>query len=486
MSLDNYDEYILDIYNDLHSTHKNLRLNDDIENKLKKYQHFHVFNMINAIKSNRIVFDSSQTGTGKTYTTVALCKQLGLIPFVICPKSIISKWVEVFKLFEQPFISVSNYEAIRNCKYYDEKENLIECDFIIRKNNNFVWNKDKMKKFGDLNKIVFIFDEVHHCKNYKSLNAKLLLSVYRFKVIMLSATLCDKTNDFAVYGLMLGLYKRIQSGKNWIETLIRKRKNQVKSKKNFNILHKFLIPKYGNQMVVADIGDDFPKNQVNIDAYKLKQSSIDKINKYFDEMEDIEYKDYDKGVELVKLNKLREKIENIKMEIFNELIIEYLEKQKSIVIFVNYKSSFDIICSFLEKNDVECSKIHGGQDVDERKSNIDDFQQNNLRVIVLMIQAGGQSISLHDTNGKFPRVSLISPSYSSIELTQALGRIYRSGVKSIVIQNIIFCDKTKENDIVSSLKKKKNFMKELNDDDFKFQNKSSKLIDMVSSLIIEK
>jgi SNF2 family DNA or RNA helicase len=480
------DDYIIKLYKNLDSVYKNIRINDEIEDKLKEYQKFHVFNMINSIKSNRIVFDSSHTGTGKTYTTVALWKQLKLKPIIICEKSNIWKWIEVLKYFDCEYSFVINYNAIRNGKFYNDNDSndndsnddnnndkLIDCKYIEKDNNKFKWKVDP--------KTVFVFDEVHRCKNYKSINGKLLLSTIKHKVIMLSATMCDKTSDFGIFGLMLGLYKRIGLGKRWVESLIRKTKNKISNKKNSksqNILHSYLIPKYGNQMIMDDISDD-NLNQINVKSYDLSKTDIYDINKFYKELEN----NIMVNEEIVKINKVREKIENVKTKIFTKLISEYLELNKSIVIFVNYKSSFKLIHEYLDNNEIEHSIVEGSQTIEQRKDNIKDFQSNNLRVILMMIQAGGQSISLHDESGKFPRVSLISPSYSSIELVQALGRIYRSGVKTVCEQNIIYCNNTKENEIVKILRKKKNFMNELNDSDLSFKTK--KISDYFDKSLIE-
>lgn len=462
-----YDDYVLKLYQNLNSFHNNIRLDDEIENKLKKYQSYHVFNMINCLKSRRIVFDSSHTGTGKTYTTVATCKQLKLKPFIICEKSNIWKWKEVLNFFDCDYVAVINYGAIRNGKYYQD-DVLVNCPYVKKENNKFIWKTDT--------KTIFVFDEVHKCKKHKSLNGRLLLSTFKNRVIMLSATMCDKTSDFAIFGLMLGIYKRIGLGKTWIESLIRKNKNKLGNKSK-NILHSYLIPEYGNQMSMEEIGKD-NLNQINIKCYELNKSDLKEINKYYYDLED----KLSIGEEIVKINMIREKIENIKTKIMNKLIMDYLDKNKSIVIFVNYRSSYKIIYDFLKNEEIEFSEVHGSQTVEERKENIKDFQSNNVRVILMMIQAGGQSISLHDETGKFPRASLISPSYSSIELIQALGRIYRSGVNTVCEQNIIYCDNTKEKDIVKILRSKKNFMNELNDSDLNFKTK--KLIDDIDESII--
>src|SRR5680860_77950 len=70
----------------------NVNIKQSVLDNLLPYQTLHTFNMISALKNNNVVIDGSFTGTGKTYTSIAACAQLGLIPFVICPKSIIHKW----------------------------------------------------------------------------------------------------------------------------------------------------------------------------------------------------------------------------------------------------------------------------------------------------------------------------------------------------------------------------------------------------------
>ena len=71
-----------------------------MEDKLLPYQVNHVNNLYNTMIMNRRALDASDTGTGKTYTTVYLCKKLNLIPFIICPKSVVSTWLKVLYYFD--------------------------------------------------------------------------------------------------------------------------------------------------------------------------------------------------------------------------------------------------------------------------------------------------------------------------------------------------------------------------------------------------
>jgi superfamily II DNA or RNA helicase len=55
-------------------------------------------NVVRIIKNNKAVIDSSDTGTGKTYTSIAACKVLQKRPIVICPKAVMTNWKRVCKI----------------------------------------------------------------------------------------------------------------------------------------------------------------------------------------------------------------------------------------------------------------------------------------------------------------------------------------------------------------------------------------------------
>lgn len=82
-----------------------------------------------------------------------------------------------------------------------------------------------------------------------------------------------------------------------------------------------------------------------------------------------------------------------------------------------------------------------------------------------MISAGGVGISLHDQTGDAPRVSIISPGFSAVELRQALGRIHRSGGKSPARQYIVFAGGTIEDSVRNAVRNKLNKLDLLNDGD---------------------
>uniref|UniRef100_A0A6C0EB51 Helicase ATP-binding domain-containing protein n=1 Tax=viral metagenome TaxID=1070528 RepID=A0A6C0EB51_9ZZZZ len=423
---------------------KSIALKPEVEKKIIDYQILHVMNIVTSLNKHNIAIDSSSTGTGKTYTTIAVCKQLNLKPFIICPKSVIGQWKNVCKHFDVVPELIVNYETLKSKKQTVTK-------YLTIKDDEYKWS------FRN-NNIILIFDEVHKCKHIDSQNAKLLLSAKnKVKMLLLSATLCDKNDDFLLYGYILNLYSKFRSGKQWIQQKIREYEQMIGKKKG-NALSKFLYPEYGSQMSIADISN-YPLNKISAECYDLDTKILKKINNYYQELKDNNDKDCELGIK----TKLRMKIEKYKLPIIYDLAMKYLEQNKSVVIFVNFVESL----KKLEEKfaDVKYSKLCGDQKQKQRDDAINKFQENKVRLMLSMIQVGGASISLHDVDGNFPRVSIISPSFSSIELIQTLGRVCRSGSSSPCLQRIVFCSDTYEEQICKVINDKINFINNLTDDD---------------------
>lgn len=445
---------------------ENINIRVDIANKLYPYQTLHTFNMITALKNNNCVIDGSYTGTGKTYTTIAACAQLDLIPIVICPKNVINFWISVIQLFKINSLFVVNYENIRSLNYIDNNGSIVECPYIKKINDSYVWDFSQLPKTYQ-KRLVLIFDEAHKCKNHNSLNGKLLISSKIHKSILLSATICDKLKDFGIFGMMLGFYNNHRQGKNWIQAVIREDRNQYGIKTN--TLHKYLFPDKGSKMSIEDLGNSFPMNQISVECYDLDASYQEKINAHYQELENYHNANDINAKHLVKINSVRQKIENLKSNLIIDMMMDYYEHNKSVCIFVNYKSTLGLITSYLTKKEIMFAEIHGDQNINERQKNIDCFQNNEVRIIVCTIGSGGISISLNDTSGLFPRVSLICPNYSGIDLVQTLGRISRTDTKSPCLQKIIFCANTCEANVASILKLKKNMLDKITDDELNFE-----------------
>jgi hypothetical protein len=96
------------------------------------------------------------------------------------------------------------------------------------------------------------------------------------------------------------------------------------------------------------------------------------------------------------------------------------------------------------------------------------FQSDEKRIMLVNLAAGNAGVSLHDLNGNHPRVSIVSPSFSAINMLQALGRIHRAEAKTPCVQKVFFAADTIEENCCRRVQDKLNNLEALNDGDLTF------------------
>jgi superfamily II DNA or RNA helicase len=438
----------------------------ELKNKLYSYQIEHTNNLVRIINTNSVALDASDTGTGKTYCAVAACKILKLSPLIICPKSVISVWSKVCKEFKvQPFLIV-NYEIFKTGRIHSE---LI--DVIYDENH-----KIKDYKIHPLKNTIFIFDEAHRCSNMNSENGRLLLAVKDsgVKLLILSATIADFPEKFKIFFYVLNFINQNEIvNKNISKLKYMKIVDEWinRDKRPMVRIHNMLFPDRSSRMRIDVLGDLFPENQITATPYTLdknKQDAIQKEYKNLSELLDIikDKKEKDTGSIFTKILRAHQTIEILKIPIFVELANDFLFNKYSVVIFVNFTQTLLTLADMFHTKNI----IYGQQTQEERSKIIDDFQENKTNIIICNIKAGGIGISLHDLYGEHPRVSLISPTWNSIDLVQALGRIHRAGSKSKALQRIIYTASTIEESIADKIKYKLKNINSINNGDLDLAN----------------
>jgi SNF2 family DNA or RNA helicase len=206
----------------------------------------------------------------------------------------------------------------------------------------------------------------------------------------------------------------------------------------------------------------------------MEDDAQEKINSIYREMEaelsklksKIKKEKKDGINELTAILRARQSVELTKVPLFVEMIEESLENGMSVVVFLNFTETIHALSKRLN---TQC--IVNGEVTDkDRQNNIDDFQSDRQRVILVNIAAGGAGLSLHDLHGTYPRISLISPSYSAVQMRQATGRIWRDGAKTKSLQRIVFVKGTVEEKVCESVNIKLENLDLLNDGDLKYEN----------------
>lgn len=422
--------------------------------------------LLTILREGRNAIDTSATGTGKTFVACWVASQLGRPVAVICPKAVVGNWERTLALAGVTPVFVTNYEKIRyGSTPYGRWEG-----------RNWAWTKNVPPD------TLLIWDEAHKCAGEKSQNARMLAASKASHLnLMVSATLAEDPTELKAVGYLLGLHSW---GNFWKWCMKhgcwRKPFGGMEFKKKtaaqfLLALHRELFPRHGVRLRIEDLGDAFPENQVTAEAYDLGDEA--EMRKVVAEMQD----------EIATLNatcdpasmaanaivaqlKARQRAELLKVPGLVEMTNDLLAEGKSVVVFTNFQQTLDALQEKLPGS----VSIHGQQTAEERQSCIDKFQADQARVIIVNIAAGGVGVSLHDTHGNHPRVSLICPTFNAKDLKQALGRIHRSGGKSKCLQRLVFSAGTVEEKVCRAVQSKLDRIDLLNDGDLAWQEQASR------------
>jgi superfamily II DNA or RNA helicase len=425
---------------------------------------------------NGVASDQSETGTGKTYVAAWIAKYLNSPVVVVCPKVVIPSWNKVLSYFGIKAHCLINYEKLirgntEHLSFKDGRDDSAN-DYII----NFPKNS------------LVILDEVHKCKASSSKNSDFLIKLKMdgYKTLLLSATTATNPLEMKAFGFATTLHNLVNYrhfitdsgayvGRFGGYQIDLGSQRTVEAMAN---IHNRLFNEYkvSSRMTRKMFDKIFPDNHVMAECFDMG-TNTDKINRVYQQMEvelaaleesSVNYSQHHFAI----MTKARRMAELLKVPTMVEMIEDWFDEGISPVVFVNFTDTVEAIVKQLSKNrkfDGLIAKIVGGQTDKVRQSDIEGFQNDTKRIMIANLAAGNAGVSLHDLNGKFPRGSIISPSYSAINLLQALGRIHRAEGKTKCIQKIMFADKTIEVDACKRVQCKLNALECLNDGDLSYE-----------------
>ncbi len=410
--------------------------------------------------------------TGKTYTACAVARDMGMKMVVICPKAVISAWNEVIKIhfgMEDSLIAVTNYEQLKIGKTSSEIASFVIPRATRRK--TFTWKVPK--------NTLIIWDEAQKLKNWKTKNAKTCIAAHKqgYKQLFCSATTATTPLELRTVGTCLKLFKGGQQGwSQWLrEHGCQKGMWGMEFTSDPKLRQKIL--KKLNKDVFLDRGvrlrrdtiPNFPDCDLFAVLLDMAEQDTKQINSIYDEMEK-ELKELEKNSKTTKMNHLvvelrhRQRIELVKVPLFIDMIEEAKEEGFSVAVFVNFTDTLNAIAKRLNISCIFDGKV--GDAV--REANRKRFQNNEEQVILVNVQSGGGGLSLHDLFGGHPRMSLISPSYSAVNMRQVVGRIWRDDAKTKAIQKLVCVAHTVEENVYHNVMRKLNNLDLLNDGDLRF------------------
>lgn len=438
--------------------------------KLREWQRPHASILINAISKFGAAVDCSDMGTGKTYTACAIANALKKTLLVICPRSAISGWREVSNYMQVPLVAdILTWDKARNGNTRWVKYKFNETRSKATK--SYLWGIDQS--------YLLVFDEAHQAKGQDTQNSKLVIAakLQRIPTLACSATLACNPLEMKASGFLLGLHN-LQNFYSWALEHGAERNEQWggftfdkktdKAKRILHSIHQQIFPARGTRIKISDLGDKFPETLITAQAYDLGEGTpklAATLLKMKEEVTKLKERTATwAAVAMVEILRARMETEIYKVPLFVEMFENAIDEGYAVPIFLNFKDSIKSIVERLKKHKPVI--ITGESSDKERRTAMEAFQADKTQCLICNIAAGGQSISLHDVRGEYPRLSLISPNYSAIQMKQVLGRPRRDGGKSKSIQKIIFAKGTIEEEACDAVRSKLHNLDLLNDGDF--------------------
>lgn len=455
---------------------------------LRDYQKSHAEQLFAALMTHGAALDGSDTGTGKTFVACTLARELGVTPLVVAPNNCLQTWIEVAETVGAQ-VHVVNYEWLRRKRKVHKKE-LFDGTFreqrlsyseygeerpVGRSGTQWVW-KDSYA--------LAIFDEVHRCGGGTTINSKFLISAVRQfqKVLCLSATAADSPTQLRALGFALRLHE-LKDYRWWVL------KNGCKPgtfggyeftrdyDEQLEVMARIgshIYPARGSRICKDEV-PGFPKTQIDVrliqpdgkKAAKLAQELRDE----FERLMELAGKDEEVSGDveeqirtrnpkrLETLTRLRQALEILKVPDLVDFARDYARTSK-VVLFVNYTETLQKLVQKLKK-EFKFVDFIDGSNVKWRRSIEKHFQNNEIDVLVVNNQAGGEAISLHDPTGRVERTTGISPCFAPRIIKQVLGRVHRdSGAFSQ--QFFLYFAGTVEANAAAALKNKMTRIETLN------------------------
>ena len=370
-------------------------------------------------------------GLGKTLQAIALLSNLHeekkKKSMVIMPKSLIYNWENEIKKFA-PKLKVGVYYGINR-----DFSSLKKVDVIL---TTYGTIRNDIENLLEHKFDLLILDESQNIKNINSQTTKAVLLLNAKKRVALSGTPIEN-NLLELYSLFRFLnpemFGSVQRFTNSYILPIQKYSDTSTIEELKKKIYPFLLRRVKKE-VLEDLPDKIEK-LVYVDMNDEHRRFYEERRKYYYsllEKNTSSQGNFDKFFVLQAINELRhivsspeletKKIISSKKEVLIENVIEAIENNHKVLVFVNYLSSIESICDSLKKNKIKYLKMTG--QTKDRQNLVDKFQNDSrYKVFVMTLKTGGVGLNLVSADTIF----IYDPWWNTTVENQAIDRAYRLG-----------------------------------------------------------
>ncbi|WP_338980808.1 DEAD/DEAH box helicase [Fusobacterium nucleatum] len=370
-------------------------------------------------------------GLGKTLQAIALISKLHeekkKKSMVIMPKSLIYNWENEIKKFSTK-LKVGVYYGINR-----DFSSLKKVDVIL---TTYGTIRNDIENLLEEKFDMLILDESQNIKNVNSQTTKAVLLLNAKKRVALSGTPIEN-NLLELYSLFRFLnpemFGSVQRFTNNYIVPIQKYSDTSTIEELRKKIYPFLLRRVKKE-VLADLPDKIEK-LVYVDMNDEHRRFYEERRKYYYsllEKNTSSQGNFDKFFVLQAINELRhivsspelesKKIISSKKEVLIENVIEAIENNHKVLVFVNYLSSIESICDSLKENKIKYLKMTG--QTKDRQNLVDKFQNDSrYKVFVMTLKTGGVGLNLVSADTIF----IYDPWWNTTVENQAIDRAYRLG-----------------------------------------------------------
>ena len=370
-------------------------------------------------------------GLGKTLQAIALLTNLHeekkKKSMVIMPKSLIYNWENEIKKFA-PKLKVGVYYGINR-----DFSSLKKVDIIL---TTYGTIRNDIENLLEHKFDLLILDESQNIKNINSQTTKAVLLLNAKKRVALSGTPIEN-NLLELYSLFRFLnpemFGSVQRFTNNYIVPIQKYSDISTIEELKKKIYPFLLRRVKKE-VLEDLPDKIEK-LVYVDMNDEHRRFYEERRKYYYsllEKNTSSQGSFDKFFVLQAINELRhivsspelesKKIISSKKEVLIENVIEAIENNHKVLVFVNYLSSIESICDSLKENKIKYLKMTG--QTKDRQNLVDKFQNDSrYKVFVMTLKTGGVGLNLVSADTIF----IYDPWWNTTVENQAIDRAYRLG-----------------------------------------------------------
>ena len=370
-------------------------------------------------------------GLGKTLQAIALLSKVHeekkKKSMVIMPKSLIYNWENEIKRFS-PKLKVGIYYGINR-----DFSSLKKVDIIL---TTYGTIRNDIENLLEQKFDLLVLDESQNIKNINSQTTKAVLLLNAKKRVALSGTPIEN-NLLELYSLFRFLnpemFGSVQEFTNDYIVPIQKYSDTSTIEELRKKIYPFLLRRVKKE-VLADLPDKI-EQLVYVDMNDEHRRFYEERRKYYYsllEKNTSSQGNFDKFFVLQAINELRhivsspelesKKIISSKKEVLIENVIEAIENNHKVLVFVNYLSSIESICDSLKENKIKYLKMTG--QTKDRQNLVDKFQNDSrYKVFVMTLKTGGVGLNLVSADTIF----IYDPWWNTTVENQAIDRAYRLG-----------------------------------------------------------